>query len=403
MSSSKSIPIKTFYGPDIRRLEFDLNGNLNDLLTTIQEYYSIDLTDLSKYTLYYIDEDEEKITFSTDFELQEALRFASISTPRILRLFLEKVDRVSWRTGNNSDQKSSTNKNSSKKDLLKKVHDYDPPLPNLPNPVFYDLLWSLGDSLDMLTELMENKRFMLWLQTFKTTIIKSISELFIEGASGLSEFLVKIESLFANWDLNKQTEKKILKFVSVASTKIINFKFFFSILPDIFLKNNNLNFPNQKSFPNTFNFGCQPQIPCKRFDPPVSNFKQQQSFQQPQPQPQPQQLRQQQQIGQKNKQYQQRKEEQEQKQNIQSENENLSNLKKIKPTKANANVTNNQKSQIGTKKQQNEKLYNDQKKQTTTKIENKQKLSMGKKKVKQKPKQKQKQKRKRKRKKKKRF
>merc|ERR1712023_110182 len=87
-SSTSPFAIKVSLGEDIRRVSFPapLTG-FDELHAAVVKLFSV-----QKVTLKYVDDEGDKITISTDDELQEALNLVSDRKPVLLRLFATAVE-----------------------------------------------------------------------------------------------------------------------------------------------------------------------------------------------------------------------------------------------------------------------------------------------------------------------
>jgi len=80
-----SLPIKTHFGDDVRRLTLPSGATYLQLRQTLIELYG-NLP--AGFLIKYKDEDDDTITISSDFELQEAFRVASRQTRPLLRILI---------------------------------------------------------------------------------------------------------------------------------------------------------------------------------------------------------------------------------------------------------------------------------------------------------------------------
>lgn len=81
-----NIVVKIKYLEDTRRVTPESLPSYDDLVTLVQKLYQPLIG--KAFTLKYLDDDQDLVTLSSDFELQEALTVSSRQKPPVLRLFI---------------------------------------------------------------------------------------------------------------------------------------------------------------------------------------------------------------------------------------------------------------------------------------------------------------------------
>jgi len=86
--SNERLTIKVSLAEDIRRISVDLAVSFSELTNLVHQLFSI--TEKDRYSLLYIDNEEDNIKLSSDVELEEAKRVTSKSEPKTLRLIIKQ-------------------------------------------------------------------------------------------------------------------------------------------------------------------------------------------------------------------------------------------------------------------------------------------------------------------------
>jgi len=85
--SNDLLTVKASFDEEIRRFSVDSTINFISLTNLVHQLFHI--TEKNRYSLLYIDNENDNITLSTDVELEEAKRFTSKSENKTLRLLVQ--------------------------------------------------------------------------------------------------------------------------------------------------------------------------------------------------------------------------------------------------------------------------------------------------------------------------
>ncbi|KAJ3452902.1 sequestosome-1 [Anaeramoeba flamelloides] len=202
------IQIKSLFKQDFRRFKFPTRGGFNDLAQALENYYKIDVLKTDKYTIFYTDQAQEFITFSSDKELKEAIKNTLKQETALLRIFI-------------ASNPISTKKNQTEFSKLLKT----PQLIPLPIPLFYHLVWSMGDSLPLILELITNKPIQEWIKTNQQLLVKSLIQLVEQGTSHSSSFVKLVKQLLSGYNFDPELHNKILNCAGTIGKRFVEMRY----------------------------------------------------------------------------------------------------------------------------------------------------------------------------------
>ncbi|KAJ6250556.1 sequestosome-1 [Anaeramoeba flamelloides] len=84
----KQISIKIQFQEEVRRFRIALNITYKELCDILNKIFSIDVNNRDLYSLFYYDDENEPVIFSSDLELQEAFRFIEETETTLFKLFV---------------------------------------------------------------------------------------------------------------------------------------------------------------------------------------------------------------------------------------------------------------------------------------------------------------------------
>ncbi|KAJ3450425.1 sequestosome-1 [Anaeramoeba flamelloides] len=306
----KQISIKIQFQEEVRRFRIALNITYKELCDILNKIFSIDVKNRDLYSLFYYDDENEPVVFSSDLELQEAFRFIEETETTLFKLFVteKKNNRKKKKISKKIEKNQQVEIEEEEKDQnfsqffnnffgQQQQQQQNPLLfvqnilnnPNKLMMIFQHASELFQQIKDDIVVLSKNQKVTNWLKSVHERLLSGVFELIKNGENQLELFLIQVDSLLEISDLSKEIQQKIKKVAEIISNKMIQIKDLIGenlLLPLLNMLSQGSNSPNifnnLQSLVGGFQNNMQNQSQCNN-NPLFSflqNFGQQQQSQQ---------------------------------------------------------------------------------------------------------------------------
>ncbi|KAJ3447745.1 sequestosome-1 [Anaeramoeba flamelloides] len=229
MINQEKLKVKLFVNNEYRRFSIQPRMNYEALVETIMNLTQMKKEELNDWQLFYIDEENEMVLFSSDLELKEAISIVLQNENPILRLVLKNEDKQIAET---------TRRKEKEKEEREREREIIPIEPLFFTPILVSQIHQLVLlNQEDLIQLIQDRDFISWFKTVFDQILDQLYMLLNEGETKVSQFFEATQELTTNNGLEEITNQRFSHVVSNLLDSILHLRQVVGVKPLIsFLK-----------------------------------------------------------------------------------------------------------------------------------------------------------------------